>query len=189
MWKATRMEGHGLALWLYAGLLAGAQGWPGSARAEERLFIYPAAGQSETQLADDRYACHERAVDESRFDPTRVALSSQAPPGPAVVRIPPNKSEGATGKGMITGAVAGAVIGAAAGEHAGEAAVAGAAVGTLIGNSIERKGAEEAESQALAQGAQQLKEQEARVAKLADRRARYRDTVSQCLVERGYTVR
>lgn len=176
------------AVLLYVGLLAGGQGWPGPAQAEERLFIYPAANQSESQLADDRYACHERAVRDSGFDPTSAALSSQVPPTQAVVKVPPNKSEGATGKGMITGAVAGAVIGAAAGEHAGEAAAAGAAVGTLIGNSIERQGAEEAESQALAKGDQQLRAQEAQAAKLADQRARYKAAFSQCLTERGYTV-
>jgi len=187
--KAARMPGRWPALLLYAGLLAGGQGWPGPVHAQERLFIYPAAGQSESQLADDRYACHERAVHESRFDPTKAAMSSQATPAQVVVKVPPNDSEGATGKGLITGAVAGAVIGAATGGHAGEAAAAGAAVGTLIGNSIERQGAEKAESQARAEGDQQLQEQEARAARRADQRARYQAVFSQCLTERGYTVR
>lgn len=187
--KVATMSGQWPALVVYAGLLVGGLGWPGPVRAQERLFIYPAAGQSESQLADDRYACHERAVHESRFDPTRAALFSQAPPAQAVVKVPPNESEGATGKGLITGAVAGAVIGAAAGGHAGEAAAAGAAVGTLIGNSIERQGAEKAESQARAEGDQRLKEQEAQATRRADQRARYQAVFSQCLTERGYTVR
>ena len=189
MQEVARKPGTWPAVLLYAGFLAGGQGWSGSALAGERLFVYPAAGQSESQLADDRYACHEHAVRESRFDPTREALSSQAPPTQAVVRVPPNKSEGATGKGMLTGAVAGAVIGAAAGEHAGEAAAAGAAVGTLIGNSVERKGAGEAEAQAQAEGERQMRAHVAQAAKLADRRARYKETFSQCLTERGYSVR
>lgn len=33
------------------------------------LYVYPARGQSEQQLADDRYECHQWAVKESRYDP------------------------------------------------------------------------------------------------------------------------
>ncbi|HEX6999853.1 MAG TPA: hypothetical protein VF322_17100 [Gammaproteobacteria bacterium] len=35
-----------------------------------KLYVYPAAGQSEEQLADDRYECHVWAADESGHDPT-----------------------------------------------------------------------------------------------------------------------
>ena len=172
-----------------AGLVAAAHAWPGAVLAEERMFIYPAAGQSESQLADDRYACHERASRESGFDPTRAAMSSYPTQTRVVQAVPPNEAKGATGKGMVTGAVAGAVIGAATGEDAGGAAVAGAAVGTLIGNSVERKGVEAAESQARAEGERQLKAGEARAAELANKRARYQSTFRHCLIERGYTVR
>jgi hypothetical protein len=174
---------------LYASLLAGAQAWSGPALAEDRLFIYPAAGQSESQLADDRYACHLRAVGESGFDPTRAAMTSRPTETQIVQAIPPNRSQGAAGKGMVTGAVAGAVIGAATDNDAGQAAVTGAALGTLIGHSIERKGAEAAESQARAEGEKKLEESEARAAKIAERRAHYRSALSQCLVMRGYSVR
>lgn len=37
---------------------------------EEDLYIYPAQGQSDTQLADDRYACHARGRDATQYDPT-----------------------------------------------------------------------------------------------------------------------
>ena len=40
---------------------------------EERaltLYVYPAAGQSEQQTADDRYECHVWAADRSGHDPT-----------------------------------------------------------------------------------------------------------------------
>lgn len=189
MFRRIHISGRWPAVLLYAGVSGFCLPLSGPASAEERLFIYPAAGQSEQQLADDRYACHERAVGESGFDPTRAALRSQAPPTQVAVKVPPNKSEGATGKGMITGAMAGAVIGGVAGNHPGEGAVAGAAVGSIIGNSVERQGAEAAEAQARAQGEQQLKNQEAEAAKLADQRARYKAAFSQCLTERGYTVR
>ncbi|HEY7673459.1 MAG TPA: hypothetical protein VIC71_14720 [Gammaproteobacteria bacterium] len=36
----------------------------------QRLYVYPAAGQSEARLAEDRYQCHVWAVDATDFDPT-----------------------------------------------------------------------------------------------------------------------
>jgi hypothetical protein len=36
----------------------------------QRLYVYPAAGQSEARLAEDRYQCHVWAVDATGFDPT-----------------------------------------------------------------------------------------------------------------------
>ena len=35
-----------------------------------KLYVYPAAGQSEAQTAEDRYQCHVWAADESGHDPT-----------------------------------------------------------------------------------------------------------------------
>ena len=35
-----------------------------------QLYVYPAAGQSERQLADDRYDCHVWSVEQTNFDPT-----------------------------------------------------------------------------------------------------------------------
>jgi len=37
----------------------------------EQMFIYPRQGQSEKQQADDRYACHRWAADQTGFDPTQ----------------------------------------------------------------------------------------------------------------------
>jgi uncharacterized protein YcfJ len=163
--------------------------------ADERLFVYPAAGQSPAQLADDRYACHERAVQASGFDPTHAALTTAAAPARAVVKVPPNPSEGATAKGTLAGAVAGGVVGANSGGHHdhGESTAAGiavgAAVGALIGNSIERQGAQSAEAQARAQGEQQIRTQDERAAELERQRVQYRDAFTGCMQARGYTVR
>jgi hypothetical protein len=38
----------------------------------DELFVYPNAGQSEEQQADDRYACHSWAVEETGYDPSLV---------------------------------------------------------------------------------------------------------------------
>jgi hypothetical protein len=40
-----------------------------------KLYVYPAAGQSETQTAEDRYQCHVWAADQSGHDPTLGAGS------------------------------------------------------------------------------------------------------------------
>jgi hypothetical protein len=39
------------------------------------LYVYPAAGQSDAQTADDRYECHSWAADQSGHDPTLGAGS------------------------------------------------------------------------------------------------------------------
>lgn len=44
-----------------------------SERTEQRalkLYVYPAAGQSEAQTSEDRYQCHVWAADQSGYDPT-----------------------------------------------------------------------------------------------------------------------
>ena len=43
---------------------------------QDRLYIYPRQGQSEKQQADDRFACHQYAVNQTQYDPTQ-------PPGSA----------------------------------------------------------------------------------------------------------
>ena len=40
-----------------------------------KLYVYPAAGQSEAQIADDRYQCHTWAAGQSGYDPTLGAGS------------------------------------------------------------------------------------------------------------------
>jgi hypothetical protein len=40
-----------------------------------KMYVYPAAGQSEAQTAEDRYQCHVWAADESDYDPTLGAGS------------------------------------------------------------------------------------------------------------------
>jgi hypothetical protein len=45
-------------------------------RARE-LYVYPAAGQSERRMADDRYDCHVWAAGQTGFDPTLGAGSAE----------------------------------------------------------------------------------------------------------------
>jgi hypothetical protein len=48
---------------------------PAPAQGALKLYVYPAAGQSEAQTADDRYQCHTWAADQSGYDPTLGAGS------------------------------------------------------------------------------------------------------------------
>jgi hypothetical protein len=45
----------------------------------DQMFIYPRMGQSEQQQADDRYACHRWAVNQTNFDPTYQPGGSPEP--------------------------------------------------------------------------------------------------------------
>jgi hypothetical protein len=42
-------------------------------RRELKMYVYPAAGQSDTQLSEDKYQCHVWAADQSGYDPTNGA--------------------------------------------------------------------------------------------------------------------
>ncbi len=44
----------------------------------DQVYIYPRQGQGEKQQADDRYACHRWAADQTRYDPTKLS----GPPDP-----------------------------------------------------------------------------------------------------------
>ncbi|HNY49395.1 MAG TPA: DUF6515 family protein [Smithella sp.] len=39
---------------------------------DDKMFIYPRQGQSQEQQDYDRYACHQWAVEQTRYDPTKV---------------------------------------------------------------------------------------------------------------------
>jgi hypothetical protein len=47
----------------------------------EEMFIYPRQGQSEQQQADDRYACHRWAAEQTGFDPTQTPGGSSGTRG------------------------------------------------------------------------------------------------------------
>ncbi|MBN1380795.1 MAG: hypothetical protein JXA41_03870 [Deltaproteobacteria bacterium] len=46
--------------------------------AADQMFIYPRLGQSEKQQADDRYACHRWAVEQTGFDPTQPPAAADS---------------------------------------------------------------------------------------------------------------
>lgn len=151
----------------------------------QTLYVYPAKGQSDQQLADDRYACHRWAVKESDFDPTQF----RDDPPPRTVTVPvQNKQAGATGKGTVAGAVAGGIIGAHD-DDPGKGAVIGAMVGTIVGAAIEEQGQQEAREKAEGAARQEAQAQARVKAEKALGRSNYRRAITACLEGRGYTVR
>ena len=51
--------------------------FPESLESSLKLFVYPKAGQSENEQANDRYDCHLWAVGETDFDPTLDPSASE----------------------------------------------------------------------------------------------------------------
>jgi hypothetical protein len=138
----------------------------------QRVFVYPARGQSPEQLERDRYECHVWAVQQTGVDPSR----SDARAYERVVVQPQPAA------GTVAGAIGGAIIGSiiAGPRDAGAGALIGGAAGAIVGSSAD------ANAQAQAQQAQgQINRRE------ASDRARsqsYRRAIGACLEGRGYSV-
>ena len=168
-----------------AGGIAGIFALAALSAAAQDLFVYPASGQSDEQLADDRYECHVWAVKESGFDPSE--LGEAAPPRVVRVPVPENKAEGATEKGALAGTIAGAVIGRD--DNKGRSAILGGVIGAIAGAAAEQKGEREARAQAEAEAKREADRLAQNKAELAVRRSNYRRAMTACLEGRGYTVR
>jgi len=149
------------------------------------MYVYPAKGQSEQQLANDRYECHRWAVNETHFDP--IDVGETGPPRAVRVPVPENKAEGATGKGAAIGAIAGAVLGH--GDERLGSTILGAAVGAAAGGAVEANGEMKAQEQARDEAQQRAQDLQRTKAENAMRRANYRRALTACLEGRGYTVR
>ena len=138
-------------------------------------MVYPAKGQSNEQMAQDRQACNQWAVQQSGFDPYNPANA----PRTAVV-TPAH----APGSGTAVGAIAGAVLGAVLSgpRDSGFGAVFGGLTGASIGSSVDAN----AQWQANAEQSQINRSEYQRVA--AGNNA-YTRALGACLEARGYTVR
>jgi glycine zipper 2TM protein len=140
----------------------------------QRVFVYPANGQSAQQTDRDRYECHVWAVQQTGVDPSR----SDANPYARVIVQPANPPGTGTAVGAISGAILGSII--AGPRNAGAGFVLGGATGAIIGS------ASDAQAQAQAQQTQQQINQSAAAGRAqADS---YRRAIGACLQGRGYTV-
>ncbi|HVY63818.1 MAG TPA: hypothetical protein VHH11_03270 [Gammaproteobacteria bacterium] len=168
--------------WWLGGLAGALTALPSMA---QDLYVYPAKGQTEQQLSNDRYECHRWAVNETGFDPTDIGEAG--PPRAVSVPVPENKAAGATGKGAIIGALAGAVLGH--GDDKLKNTVIGATVGAAAGGAVEATGEMKAQDQARDEAQQRAQDMQRTKAEKAMRRANYRRALTACLEGRGYTVR
>jgi hypothetical protein len=145
-----------------------------SAPPPQRVFVYPANGQSAEQTDRDRYECHVWAVQQTGVDPSRAGASAYE----RVVVQPANPP----GAGTVAGAIGGAIIGSiiAGPRDAGAGLLIGGATGAIIGS------ASDAQAQAQAQQTQQSLNQSAAAGRA--RADSYRRAIGACLQGRGYTV-
>jgi hypothetical protein len=140
----------------------------------QRVFVYPANGQSAEQTDRDRYECHVWAVQQTGVDPSRADAS----PYERVVVQPANPP----GSGTVAGAIGGAIIGSiiAGPRNAGAGLLIGGATGAIVGS------ASDANAQAQAQQTQQQLNQSAGAGRA--RGESYRRALGACLEGRGYTI-
>ena len=133
------------------------------------LVIYPARGQSQEQMDQDKYACYTWAKQQSGFDPMQAQSATQLPQsqGPGGERV----------RGAARGATVGAVAGAIGG-NAGKGAAAGAAAGTMVGGMRKRD-----------QQRQQAQVQEQQNAAYSQKQNDYNRAFSACMEGKGYTVK
>src|SRR6202045_98838 len=89
----------------------------------QRLYVYPAKGQSPEQTERDRYECHVWAVQQTGVDPSRPDATSYE----RVVVQPANPPGSATAAGAVGGAILGALI--AGPRNAGAGLLVGGATG------------------------------------------------------------
>ena len=132
----------------------------------QQLFIYPQRGQSPQQQQQDRFECHQWAVQQTGFDP----MMGMAPPPP-----PPAPTTGAV-RGAARGAALGAV-GGAIGGNAGRGAAIGAGTGAVFGTMRRNDQIRQGQAQQAAQAQQTGQQLES-----------FNRAVAACLSGRGYTV-
>jgi len=134
------------------------------------VIVFPAKGQSNEQIEQDKFSCYGWAKGQSGFDPMAAPTTSSAPPAQT-------KQSGGTVRGGLRGAALGAVIG-----DSSKAAKRGAVAGGLIGGTRQASA-----NNASAQKTEQWKQQEAN--KYANNRNTYNRAYSACLEGKGYTVK
>jgi hypothetical protein len=144
------------------------------------LIVYPAKGQSQQQMEQDKFTCHSFGRQRSGFDPTQTP-----PPAPVVSYQPP---PGSAAGGVIRGGAGGSALGAAVGGIAGgwSGAGKGAAIGALTGGVFGGLRSQ-ARSYQSAQAQQQYAAQQS--AQYQQKRDTYNRAYSVCLEAKGYAVK
>ena len=156
------------------------------------VFAFPNAGQSPEQVQKDTFYCHNWAVSQTGFDPTR----NYAPPPSYTTSPPPGSSgyfgSGQTGQGGVMkdaagGAAMGAIGGAIAGD-AGKGAAIGAAAGALFGGVKRNQRQSEEAAWQRQQQQQQAQQQAAYQQQINARTNDYRRAYGVCMSSLNYKV-
>jgi uncharacterized protein YcfJ len=148
--------------------------WPATLLHAQDPIVYPAKGQSEKKMEQDKFTCYDWAKKQTGFDPMKV---------PTTTTPPPEKK--ATQGGAVKGAAAGALIGVAAGAAGGDAGK-GAAVGAAAGGTA---GALKQRSTNKKSEQEQAQWEQKESAAYANKRSEYNRAYSACLEGKGYTVK
>jgi hypothetical protein len=136
------------------------------ASAQEPI-VFPAKGQSNEKMEQDKYSCYSWAKGQTGFDPMQVPTATSAPP----------KEKGGALRGAAGGAAVGAAVGAIAGD-AGKGAAIGAASGGIVGGARRRQSQKEKDQWAQEQ-----------TAGYNQRRGDYNRAWGACMEGKGYTVK
>lgn len=178
IYRPTHAAGLILSLMLPATLLA-----------DEKLFVFPADGQTPDQQKQDEYECYRWASGQTGFDPV-LAAQQPAPSTSDDSQAASSETKGnSTGKAIVRGAAAGAVVAEVTGGEADDGAGYGAAAG-LLKSRRNKKQQEKEATQKKAQAEQQAKAKaEAEAAALTAKRDEYKRAITACLEGKGYTVK
>ena len=143
----------------------------------QEVIVYPAKGQSEDQMEQDKFQCYSWAKKETGFDPMEIPKATAPPPKKEAPK-------GGAGRGAVVGGAGGAVIGGilSGGKGAARGAVIGGGSGALLGGmrrESQRKQEEQARNQWEREQANAYMQQ----------RNNYNRAYSACLEGKGYTVK
>jgi len=140
------------------------------------VAAYPTKGQSEAQVGQDRYECHNWAVKQSHFDPSQPSV----PPAYRVHVVRP------AGSDVAAGGLFGALIGASVTRprDAGTGALVGAVTGAAIGAASDQSRNQQADRQQVQLDAAVTSQNQA----IEEQARGYRRAITACLEGRGYTV-
>jgi hypothetical protein len=143
----------------------------------QEVIVYPAKGQSEDQMEQDKFQCYSWAKKETGFDPMEIPKATAPPPKTEAPK-------GGAGRGAVAGAATGAIVGGIAKgkKGAGRGAVIGGGSGALLGG-MRRESQRKEEEQARNQW-----EREQGNAYMQKRNT-YNRAYGACLEGKGYTVK
>jgi outer membrane lipoprotein SlyB len=136
-------------------------------------IIFPAKGQTQDQLEQDKFSCYQWAKNETGFDPMQTPTASSPPPQQQAGR-------GGALKGAAVGAGVGAIV--KRDDSRSKGAGTGAVIGGVLGGA-KQAGQRRQDEQAR----QQWEQQQAN--EYSQKRDTYNRAFSACMESKGYTVK